>query len=56
MPWPNPKGPRRGAATALEFIEFVASPQGQKIIQDYGKEKYGEPLYNDAEYAKKYDH
>jgi tungstate transport system substrate-binding protein len=52
----QPKGATPGAATAVEFIEFVASPQGQKIIRDYGKKKYGEPLYNDAKYAKKYDH
>ncbi|MEJ2223879.1 MAG: substrate-binding domain-containing protein [Syntrophobacterales bacterium] len=52
----QPKGATPGAATAVEFINFVASPQGQKIIQDYGKKKYGEPLYNDAEYAKKFDH
>ena len=44
-----------GAATAAKFIAFVASPQGQKIIQDYGKDKYGEGLYNDAAYAKQYD-
>ena len=52
----QPKGATPGATTAVEFIDFVASPQGQKIIQDYGKEKYGESLYNDAEYAKKFDH
>jgi len=51
----QPDGATPGAATAVKFIEFVASPEGQKIIQDYGKEKYGEPLYNDAEYAKKYE-
>jgi tungstate transport system substrate-binding protein len=43
-----------GAAVASKFIEFVASPQGQKIIADYGKEKYGEGLYNDAAYARQY--
>jgi tungstate transport system substrate-binding protein len=51
-----PAGCTKGAATAIKFIDFVASPQGQKIIQDYGRDKYGEGLYNDAEYAKKYDH
>jgi tungstate transport system substrate-binding protein len=40
---------------AVKFIDFVASPQGQKIIQDYGTDKYGEGLYNDAPYAKQYD-
>ena len=45
-----------GAATAAKFIDFVASSKGQQIIRDYGKDKYGEALYNDAEYAKKFDH
>ena len=52
----QPAGATKGAATAVKFIEFVASPQGQKIIQEYGKDKYGEGLYNDAAYAKKYAH
>ncbi|HZK14823.1 MAG TPA: substrate-binding domain-containing protein, partial [Desulfobaccales bacterium] len=51
----QPSGATPGAATAAKFIDFVASPQGQKIIRDYGKNKYGEGLYNDAAYAKKYD-
>jgi len=52
----QPAGATKGAATAVKFIDFVACPQGQKIIQEYGKDKYGEGLYNDAEYAKKYAH
>jgi tungstate transport system substrate-binding protein len=51
----QPSGATPGAATAAKFIDFVASPQGQQIIQDYGKDKYGEGLYNDAAYAKQYD-
>jgi tungstate transport system substrate-binding protein len=51
----QPSGATPGAATAAKFIDFVASPQGQKIIQDYGKDKHGEGLYNDASYAKQYD-
>jgi tungstate transport system substrate-binding protein len=51
----QPSGATPGAATAAKFIDFVASPQGQKIIQDYGKDKYGQGLYNDAAYAKQYD-
>lgn len=39
-----------------EFIKFVASKQGQKIIRNYGKGQYGGAMYNDAEYAKQYDH
>ena len=51
----QPSGATPGAATAAKFIDFVASPQGQKIIQDYGRNKYGQGLYNDAAYAKQYD-
>jgi tungstate transport system substrate-binding protein len=50
-----PDGASPGAAWAAKFIDFVASKQGQDIIRSYGKDKYGEGLYNDAEYAKKYD-
>ena len=39
---------------ATGFIAFVASPEGQRLIGEYGKDKYGVGLYNDAAYAKKY--
>jgi tungstate transport system substrate-binding protein len=51
----QPAGATPGAATGAKFIDFVASPKGQKLIRDYGKDKYGAGLYNDAKYAKKYD-
>jgi len=51
----QPSGATPGSATASKFIDFVASPQGQQIIRDYGKERFGEGLYNDAAYAKQYD-
>jgi tungstate transport system substrate-binding protein len=51
----QPAGATPGAATAAKFIDFVGSPAGQKIIADYGKDTYGEGLYNDAAYAKQYD-
>jgi tungstate transport system substrate-binding protein len=50
-----PAGQSSGAATAEKFIRFVASEEGQQIIRNYGKDVYGEGLYNDAVYAKKYD-
>lgn len=49
---PDTPGEKAGAA----FIEFVASPDGQKIIAEYGAAEHGEALYNDAAYAKQYDH
>jgi tungstate transport system substrate-binding protein len=51
----QPAGATPGAALAAKFIAFVASPQGQQIIKDYGKDRYGEGLYNDAAYARRYD-
>jgi tungstate transport system substrate-binding protein len=51
----QPTGATPGAESAGKFIDFVASDRGQQIIRDYGKEKYGEGLYNDAAYAKQYD-
>lgn len=51
----QPAGATPGAATAAQFLDFVASPAGQQIIRDYGRERYGAGLYNDAAYAKQYD-
>jgi tungstate transport system substrate-binding protein len=51
----QPAGATPGAGSAAQFIDFVASPRGQQIIRDYGQDKYGAGLYNDAAYAKQYD-
>ncbi len=51
----QPKDAGPGQEWAAKFIEFVASKEGQKIIADYGKDKHGEGLYNDAEYASQYE-
>jgi tungstate transport system substrate-binding protein len=52
----QPEGRGQHPAIASEFIDFVASEQGQRIIRDYGKDLYGEAMYNDAEYASQYAH
>ncbi|PKN40814.1 MAG: ABC transporter substrate-binding protein [Deltaproteobacteria bacterium HGW-Deltaproteobacteria-18] len=44
-----------GTDLSVRFIDYVASEAGQKIIVEYGKDKYGEGLYNDAAYARQYD-
>jgi tungstate transport system substrate-binding protein len=49
----QPAGATPGAALAAKFIAFVASPPGQKIIQDYGRDRYGEGLYQDAASARR---
>ncbi len=52
----QPDGNGRTQKIASKFIDFLASDKGQKIIGEYGKSLYGEAMYNDAEYAKQYDH
>jgi len=52
----QPEGATPGQKSAAQFIDFVSSADGQKIIATYGKDLYGEGIYNDAEYAKKYDY
>lgn len=52
----QPAGATKAQAHAAQFIDFLNSVHGQKIIGDYGKKMYGEGMYNDAEYAKQYDH
>jgi tungstate transport system substrate-binding protein len=52
----QPKGATAGQEVASKFVDFVGSEKGQNIIRDYGADKYGEGLYNDAAYAKQYDH
>lgn len=52
----QPESRGKHPAIASEFIDFVASEQGQGIIRDYGKDLYGEAMYNDAEYAQQFVH
>ncbi|MBG0773841.1 substrate-binding domain-containing protein [Oleidesulfovibrio alaskensis] len=44
------------AALADSFIKMLGSDKGQQMVRDYGKDLYGEGMYNDAEYAAQYDH
>jgi tungstate transport system substrate-binding protein len=50
-----PPGATPGRDTAEKFIAYVASPEGQRILAQYGRDRFGEGLYNDAAYAKQYD-
>jgi tungstate transport system substrate-binding protein len=52
----QPEGATPEQGFAALFIEFVGSEKGQSIIRSYGKDLYGDGMYNDAAYAKKYDH
>jgi tungstate transport system substrate-binding protein len=43
----NPqKFPRVNSEDAMKFIRWLTSPEkGQRIIQDFGRDKYGSPLF-----------
>ena len=43
----NPKKfPRANYEDAMVFVKWLTSPEkGQKIIRDFGKDKYGAPLF-----------
>ena len=45
---------RPEAELAGRFIDFLASPEGQRIVREFGRDRYGEGLYNDAEYARRF--
>jgi tungstate transport system substrate-binding protein len=52
----QPIGATPGQKYASQFIDFVSSADGQKIIATYGQDLYGEGIYNDAAYAQKYNY
>ena len=42
----NPeKFPNVNYKKAMEFIEWITSPEGQKIIKEFGVDKFGQPLF-----------
>jgi tungstate transport system substrate-binding protein len=43
----NPvKFPRVNAAAAMQFVAWMTAPdKGQAIIRDFGKDKYGAPMF-----------
>ena len=51
----QPEGATSGAALAAKFVDFLASEKAQTIIRDYGKDRYGEALYRNAEYARQFE-
>ena len=52
----QPPGATPGQPLAAALADFVVSKAGQKLIAAYGEGNYGEGLYNDAAYAKQFDH
>ena len=51
----QPNGATSGWELSSKFIDFLSAEKGQSIIRNYGWDLYGEPMYNDAAYAEKYE-
>jgi len=51
----QPEGATPGAALGAQFVEFLASKEAQRMFADFGKEAYGQPIYNDAAYAGQFE-
>lgn len=49
-----PEGATPGRDVAARFIDFVAGNAGQRIIREYGRDAYGDALYEDAAYARQF--
>lgn len=45
IPVNQAKFPNINAAGANVFTQWLTSAEGQKIVKDFGKDKYGEPLF-----------
>lgn len=53
---PESKVDKEISKLATGFVEFVKSVEGQKIIEGFGKDKYGFALYMDAKEAASAEH
>lgn len=52
----QPDGATAAQPCTAKFIDFIVSPEDQALIGSFGAKEFGEGLYNDAAYAKQYDH
>ncbi|MBI5585347.1 MAG: substrate-binding domain-containing protein [Deltaproteobacteria bacterium] len=44
----QPPGATPGAETGARFLDFLASDPGQRLIGDFGKERFGQGIYQNA--------
>lgn len=51
----QPEGRTAGAAVGARFVDFLASPEPQKVFREYGKDRYGEALYRDAKDSRRFE-
>jgi len=46
----QPEGATEGQPHASKFVDFLSSDEAQAIVRNYGKDRYGEPMYCDARF------
>jgi hypothetical protein len=51
----QPEGAIRSESYGAKFVNFLRSAEAQTIFRDFGKDRYGVPLYQDAAHAKAFD-
>jgi len=51
----QPPGATCAATLGAKFVAFLASEKAQQILRNFGKHKYGQALYGDANYARQYE-
>lgn len=51
----QPPAATPGQPYASKFVEFLRSKEAQAIVRDFGRKRYGQPLYRDAACAKAFD-
>jgi tungstate transport system substrate-binding protein len=52
----QPEGATPGQPYGWKFLDFLRSKEGQAIIHTFGKARWGQPLYQDADYARSLGH
>jgi tungstate transport system substrate-binding protein len=51
----QPVGATKGQSHAARFVDFLRTEEARAMIRDFGKNRYGEPLYHAADHTKSFD-
>jgi tungstate transport system substrate-binding protein len=52
----QPEGATKGQTHASKFVDFLSTAEAQATVRNYGKDRYGEPMYRNAREAKAFTH
>jgi len=51
----RPRQTTPAGSLAAKFVDFLAGPEAQQLLRDFGMKQFGESLYRDARYAKEFE-